>query len=78
MRIKEGQKAKDFTVKDIYGNEISLKDYKEKKLLLSFFRYASCPLCNLRVNQLATIFPKLDSKGLQILAFFESPKESIL
>ncbi len=78
MRIKEGQKAKDFTVKDIYGNEISLKDYKEKKLLLSFFRYASCPLCNLRVNQLTTIFPTLDSKGLQILAFFESPKESIL
>jgi hypothetical protein len=30
MRIKEGQKAKDFTVEDIYGNKISLKDYKEK------------------------------------------------
>ena len=78
MRIKEGQKAKDFTVTDIYDNEISLKDFKEKKLLLSFFRYASCPLCNLRVNQLATNFPSLESNGLEILAFFESPKESIL
>lgn len=78
MRIKEGQKAKDFTVTDIYGNTISLKDFKEKKVLLSFFRYASCPLCNLRVNQLATNFPSLDSKGLEILAFFESPKESML
>ena len=78
MRIKEGQKAKDFAVTDIYGNEISLKDYKEKKLLLSFFRYASCPLCNLRINQLATNSPSWNSKGLEILAFFESPKESIL
>ena len=78
MRIKEGQKAKDFTVTDIYDNEISLKNFKGKRLLLSFFRYASCPLCNLRVNQLATNFPSPASKGLEILAFFESPKENIL
>lgn len=78
MRIREGQKAIDFTVTDIFGNEIMLHNFSEQRVLLSFFRYASCPLCNLRVKQLNEIFPILKSKGLKILAFFESPKESTL
>lgn len=78
MRIKEGQRAKDFSITDVYGNDISLQTYTNNKLLLSFFRYASCPLCNLRIQQLTEVYPKLKSKGLRILAFFESPKDSIL
>jgi peroxiredoxin len=77
MRLKEGQKAVDFEVKDILGNEISLSDYKGKKLLLSFYRYASCPLCNLRVNELIQYEPIFREKGMEMLAVFESPKESI-
>ncbi len=78
MRIEEGSTAVNFTVEDIFGNKISMSDYKDKKLLLSFFRYASCPLCNLRIAQLIQNYDSLTSKGLHIIAFFQSPKESIL
>ena len=77
MRIQAGQPAKKFEVEDIFGNKISLNDFKDKKLLLAFFRYASCPLCNLRVHQLIKHYPTFENKGLHLLAFFQSPVESI-
>jgi peroxiredoxin len=77
MRIQKGQPAKDFEVKDIFGNQFALSDFKDKKLLLAFFRYASCPLCNLRIHQLIQNYPTFETKGLHLLAFFQSPQESI-
>ena len=77
MRIQPGQAAPEFEVEDIFGNPISLSHFKEKKLLLSFYRYASCPLCNLRVHRLIEQYPNFKSKGLHLLAFFQSPHESI-
>lgn len=78
MRLKKGQRAVNFKVKDIFGNEISLADYKGKILLLSFYRYASCPLCNLRVNQLIQHEPIFKKSGMEMLAIFQSPQESII
>ncbi len=78
MRIKSGESAKSFHVEDIHGQSKSLQNYAGKKLLLAFFRYAACPLCNLRVHQLIQAYPTLQSKGVDILAFFESPKDKIL
>ena len=77
MRIQNGQAAPDFEVRDILGNQFSLLDFKDKKLLLSFYRYASCPLCNLRVHRLIQYYPDFTAKGLHLLAFFQSPAQSI-
>jgi peroxiredoxin len=70
--------ARPFTVHDIFDREISLTDYKGKKLMISFYRYASCPLCNLRVSKLIQLYPDLHKRGLRILAFFQSPRDSIV
>lgn len=58
------------------GNDIRLSAYK-KPVLLSFFRYASCPFCNLRIEQLSENYQEYQNLGLSILAFFQSPTESI-
>jgi thioredoxin-dependent peroxiredoxin len=78
MRIKPNETAKPFQVEDIYGQAIALQDYAGKKLLLAFFRYAACPLCNLRIHQLIQSYPTLQANGTHIVAFFESPKDKIL
>ena len=78
MRIQEGQPARPFQVKDIQDRLITLEDFRGQKLLLSFFRYASCPLCNLRVRHLILRHQEFSDKGLRVVGFFESPKESIL
>lgn len=77
MKLKPGQPAKQFQVEDIHGNPIKLEDYAGKKLLLSFYRYASCPLCNLRVHDLIQRYPTFQAKGLHLLAIFQSPGERI-
>jgi peroxiredoxin len=78
MRLNAGVAAKPFEVKDIFDNTIRLEDYRDKKLLLSFYRYAACPMCNLRVHYLKKKYAEWQENGLHMVAFFESAKESIL
>ncbi|PJZ58751.1 redoxin domain-containing protein [Leptospira barantonii] len=77
MKLKAGDTAKEFTVKDHLGKTIGFADLKGKHTLLAFFRNAECALCNLRVHQLLNAYPALQKQGLQVLAVFESTKESI-
>ena len=51
MRIQPGQPAKNFTIEDVFGNSVALPDYKGQRLMLSFYRYAACPLSNLRIHE---------------------------
>jgi thioredoxin-dependent peroxiredoxin len=78
MRLKVGEKAPLFKTTDIGDVIIDLHAHRGSKVLLSFYRYASCPLCNLRINRLIKLYPDLRKKGLKIISIFQSPKESIL
>lgn len=77
MRLQPGDPAPPFTAVDFRGQACQFDDYKGQKLLLAFFRYASCPLCNLRINALIHDYPQLHAQGLRILAVFQSPPERI-
>ncbi|MBC8346223.1 MAG: AhpC/TSA family protein [Candidatus Marinimicrobia bacterium] len=78
MRLITGETAPTFSVIDICGIEQSPEKYNGQKWMLSFFRYASCPACNLRIHELVQVYDKFQAQGFLILAVFESPKESIL
>ena len=77
MKISAGRKAIAFEKKDIFGETISFSPAINQKVMLSFFRYASCPLCNLRINTLIKRYDELTAAGLSIIAVFQSPVESI-
>ena len=78
MRLKPGATAPDFSVKDIHGQTHTLGDYRGEKLMIAFFRYSGCPFCNLRVHDLTTAWPELESNGLKLLTFWQSTREDIL
>jgi peroxiredoxin len=78
MQIQPGAPAPSFRVEDVFGNPISLDDYAGKRLLLSFYRNAACAICNLRVHRLIERYPAYQRGELELLAVFESPRESIL
>ncbi len=78
MRLNSGEDAKIFNLKDIFDKEINLEDYRGKKTMLSFYRYASCPLCNMRVHDLLENYEKFQEGGMEMIGFFQSPKKSIL
>lgn len=77
MSLRNTALAPLFNREDIFGRQINLEDYKDKKLLIGFFRHAGCPFCNLRVHALTKVHEKLKAKGLEMIFFFES-KESVL
>lgn len=77
MTLRNSALAPLFNRKDIFGREINLEDYKDKKLLIGFFRHAGCPFCNLRVHALTKVHAELKAKGLEMIFFFES-KENVM
>lgn len=77
MRLATGTPAPAFKVTDLNGNPISLNDFRGRKLMLSFYRYASCPFCNLRIHEMRQRSATWKTQGLDIVAVFQSPAESI-
>lgn len=71
--IEVGAPAPDFEVPVLGGGVASLAALKGRKVWLAFFRYASCPLCNLRVHRMIERYPALAAQGLAIVAVFQSP-----
>jgi len=78
MKLTVDTIAPDFETEDIFGQPISLRAYAGKPLLLSFFRNGACAMCNLRVHHLIERFGTCHAQGLEVVAVFESPRESIL
>lgn len=76
--LQSGEPAPAFDVQSLDGRGVALTGYLGRRLLLTFFRYGACPLCNLRMSYLIGAFPRWKSKGLDILAVFESPAERLL
>ncbi len=77
MQLQENLTAPAFDQKDIFGRQINLNDYKDKRVFIGFFRHAGCPFCNLRVHALLKVHKQLKAQGLEMIFFFES-KESVL
>jgi len=75
MRLRPGQMAPMFSALDLYGRRVWLMDYANVRVLLSYFRAAVCPLCNLRLAQLIQRYPYYQRQGLYVIAFFESAPE---
>lgn len=81
MRDKITEKivtAPVFKLIDIFDREIDLTNYRDKKILIGFFRHAGCPFCNLRVHTLTKIHEELKAQGMEMIFFFESPKHILL
>ncbi|NOZ08128.1 MAG: AhpC/TSA family protein [FCB group bacterium] len=76
-RLQPGMTAPNFVLRDTTGKLINLQAYSGTRVLLSFYRYASCPFCNLRVHKLIKKYPEYHKAGLEMIAVFESPVETI-
>ncbi|WP_417310576.1 peroxiredoxin-like family protein [Devosia sp.] len=76
-KLREGQMAPAFETVDHFGAPVSLKALRGQRVLLSFYRYASCPLCNLRVNALIRQYPALAGDGLRVIGVVQSPAAEI-
>jgi len=76
--LKAGMKAPDFRAKDEQGNELSLADFKGKKLVLYFYPADATPTCTEEACNLRDHFPDLQKKGYEVLGVSKDDERSHL
>ncbi|GAB3376735.1 redoxin domain-containing protein [Spongiibacter taiwanensis] len=75
-RIEAGEKITELSLPDYTGGVFSLDAVKGKRYLLSFFRFASCPFCNLRVHQLVSHFQEFGDQ-FTVVAIFDADQQEL-
>jgi peroxiredoxin Q/BCP len=76
-QLQPGDTAPLFHTVDHNANPISLERYRGRKVLLAFFRFSACALCNLRVHHFIKRYSQWQLQGLDVIALFESPEENL-
>ena len=77
MKYKLGEKAARIQLPAIDGTTFDTVNLKGQNFMLSFFRFASCPFCNLRVHELVKRFENF-GKNFTIVAVFDSPLDNLI
>ena len=73
MRRTEGETIGNIQLPTMDSEEFHLRSIADKRFLLSFFRFAACPFCNLRMHELATRFEELGDNFTVVAIFDSSP-----
>ena len=71
-----GDKASDFTLTDLNGNEVSLSDYEGKVVLLNFWA-TWCSPCRAEIPDIDKLYKNYESKGFRVLGITSEDKNAI-
>lgn len=79
MKKKSGDRVVAFQLPALDGSTFDLDSLKGRPFMLSFFRFASCPFCNLRMHRLVQQFGEINPPGgrFTIVAIFDSTPENL-
>lgn len=72
-----GDNAPQIAAKDVWDRSVRVPSQREWKYL-SFHRFADCPFCNLRTNDLIKNHVLLEKHGIGIVSIWPSKKEYLL
>jgi len=78
MRFRPGERAPHFVAQSYDGSHIDLATLlQRKRVWLAFFRFVTCPMCNLRLHELAVKWPSLRTDDMEMIAVFQSTPASV-
>lgn len=66
-QLQPGDQAPEFTAKDESGNDVSLLDFRGKKLVIFFYPKANTPGCTVEACNLSDNYERFQSLGYEIL-----------
>lgn len=76
MILEAGMKAPDFTLRDGAGQEVSLSDYRGKKVVLYFYPKDNTPGCTRQACAFAGAYAGFRDKGVQVIGVSRDSVES--
>lgn len=77
--VKAGERAPDFTLPDVFGNEVTLSELlRQGPVVVTFYRGEWCPFCNLQLRAYQRILPQIQSLGATLVAISpQTPDHSL-
>lgn len=79
LKLNVGDTAPDFSLSNATGETVRLSELlKKDKVVLTFYRGAWCPYCNLQLNQYQQMLGEFKEKGAQLIAISpQTPDNSL-
>jgi thioredoxin-dependent peroxiredoxin len=76
VQTAQGDRVGALTLPNIDGSEFNIDSVSGKRYLLSFYRFASCPFCNMRIHSLVAKYDQLPD-DFEMIAIFDSPLDNL-
>lgn len=73
MQLTTNTPAPAFTGELLGGGHLSLTDLRDRPVLLKFYRFVECPICNLHLRELVLRHDEVAAAGLTTVVLFHSP-----
>jgi peroxiredoxin len=65
--IAAGEPAPDFTLRDQDGEEVSLSDYRGRRVLLVFYPFDFSSVCSDQLSVYQEVKPEFEAKGVELV-----------
>ena len=72
MKIKVGDQLDNISLPTVNGDIFDTENLKNKKILLTFYRFASCPLCNVRLQKFINRYKEFPDTFVKVAIFHSS------
>ena len=77
MRLTVGMKAPSLVAETIDGRRAELAALRGRTVLVKFYRFATCPVCNWHMKAFIHDYAALDQLGIKTIVLFHSPGEKV-
>ena len=77
MRLTIGSTAPPFTAQALGGRTVDLTALRGRAVLLKFYRFATCPVCNLHMHRFIQDYKNIEALGLTAVVLYHSPAEKL-
>lgn len=77
MRLVVGSNAPVFAADSLGGRRVDLAALRGRTVLLKFYRFATCPVCNLHLHHFIKDYRLVEALGLTTVVVFHSPAEKL-
>ena len=67
--LGSGDPAPQFSLPAIDGSAFNMADTKGKRVILTFFRFSSCPLCNMRIRRIIQRWDEFSEDTVMVAVF---------
>ena len=77
MRLQVGERAPQIVGEMTSGGQLTSAALVGKTVLLKFYRFADCPICNLHIREYVRRVGELNEAGVTVVCVFHSPASKL-